>query len=640
MAGTKFYTADRFIKEGGTSSQFLKADGTIDTNTYLTSSSSVSTEDVQDIVGAMVSSNTETNISVTYNDSTGKLNFSSTQRGIHDTPVNGATTTSISSNWAFDNVKTAVPSGAVFTDTNTTYVSSDFTHDDLTGFVANEHIDWTTDQGSTNIHANNITGYLKDTTDTFTGTLTLNGDINVNSGDVTVDEGQMIVLDDDGDSFATIYSDVSGNSENVYTSINGHNFVNGDDNSFDFVKAGSFIKDGGTSSQFLKADGSVDSNTYLTSSSTQSKYLRSDQADTTTGTLTAPKFYVSAATASSQWAFQARNSSSTADSGIYFSGGDGNLLLRNSSNSLTARIDSDGNSYIPKNLGIGTTNPASSLGSGRVLKISSTGNGEVNLDHTDTGTTSDIGLFSFSRAGDHLAHMKATHDGSTTSAFLSFHTQSSGGSYSNASSNERMRISSSGNVGIGLTNPGLKFEVKGNSRVLENKTSDTFFGVFNGGSASSTTTSTIMVGEFGNTPKIWLRNYRDGSASQELGYAGTFRIKSGQIGSATARLTITSGGDATFTASVTSTNFITSSDSRLKDNVKTVDNSHIDVDWKTFELKSNKGQKRYGVIAQELEEKHPEFVRTNDEGMKSVAYMDLLIAKIAELEARLEKVEK
>lgn len=46
-----------------------------------------------------------------------------TWRGIHDTPVDGATTTSISSNWAFDNVKTPVPAGAVFTDTdtNTTY---------------------------------------------------------------------------------------------------------------------------------------------------------------------------------------------------------------------------------------------------------------------------------------------------------------------------------------------------------------------------------------------------------------------------------------------------------------------------------------------------------------------------------------
>ena len=42
------------------------------TNTQL------STEQVQDIVGGMVSGNTETNISVTYNDSAGKLNFSST----------------------------------------------------------------------------------------------------------------------------------------------------------------------------------------------------------------------------------------------------------------------------------------------------------------------------------------------------------------------------------------------------------------------------------------------------------------------------------------------------------------------------------------------------------------------------------
>jgi hypothetical protein len=42
-----------------------------------------------------------------------------TFRAIHDTPVDGATTTSISSNWAFDNVKKAVPSNALFTDTNT-----------------------------------------------------------------------------------------------------------------------------------------------------------------------------------------------------------------------------------------------------------------------------------------------------------------------------------------------------------------------------------------------------------------------------------------------------------------------------------------------------------------------------------------
>ena len=51
----------------------------------------------------------------------------------------------------------AVVHAANYTDTDTTYVSSDFTHDDLTGFVADEHLDWKTDRGANNIHVNNIT---------------------------------------------------------------------------------------------------------------------------------------------------------------------------------------------------------------------------------------------------------------------------------------------------------------------------------------------------------------------------------------------------------------------------------------------------------------------------------------------------
>ena len=43
-----------------------------------------------------------------------------TQVTVHDTPVDGSTTAAISSNWAFDNVKTSVPANAVFTDTEYT----------------------------------------------------------------------------------------------------------------------------------------------------------------------------------------------------------------------------------------------------------------------------------------------------------------------------------------------------------------------------------------------------------------------------------------------------------------------------------------------------------------------------------------
>ncbi len=54
--------------------------------------------------------------------------------------------------WTTDQGSTNIHTGNYV---NTTYTSSDFTHDDLTGFVADEHIDWTADQGSTNIHTGN-----------------------------------------------------------------------------------------------------------------------------------------------------------------------------------------------------------------------------------------------------------------------------------------------------------------------------------------------------------------------------------------------------------------------------------------------------------------------------------------------------
>jgi len=64
-------------------------------------------------------------------------------------------------------------------DIDTTYVNTDWNHDLLTGFVANEHIDWTTDQGATNIHAGNYTNT------TYTGgtNVTINGSNVISSTD-------------------------------------------------------------------------------------------------------------------------------------------------------------------------------------------------------------------------------------------------------------------------------------------------------------------------------------------------------------------------------------------------------------------------------------------------------------------------
>lgn len=82
-----------------------------------------------------------------------------------------------------DTLTCAVPSGEGTTYTAGTGLDltssvfstndSEIVHDNLSGFVANEHIDWTTDQGSTNINAGNYT----DTNTTYLGgtNLTLSG---------------------------------------------------------------------------------------------------------------------------------------------------------------------------------------------------------------------------------------------------------------------------------------------------------------------------------------------------------------------------------------------------------------------------------------------------------------------------------
>jgi len=162
----------------------------------------------------------------------------------------------------------------------------------------------------------------------------------------------------------------------------------------------------------------------------------------------------------------------------------------------------------------------------------------------------------------------------------------------------------------------------------------------------------MSAGQFG----FRIIRYSGQNASTELNHIGTGAFKltctnsadiilnpnSGSVGisqtNPSHKLDVT--GDGRFTSTVTATNFILSSDERLKENVEKVCDNRVEADWKTFELKTEKGKKRYGVIAQELEKTNPEFVREDNQGFKSVAYIDLLIAKIAELEARLEKLEK
>ena len=91
---------------------------------------------------------------------------------------------------------------------------------------------------------------------------------------------------------------------------------------------------------------------------------------------------------------------------------------------------------------------------------------------------------------------------------------------------------------------------------------------------------------------------------------------------------------------LTAANFILSSDRRLKTNIKPIDTKGIDIEYKQFEMKSDRGQIRYGILAQDLQKTNPELVREDQDGILSVAYIDLLIKEIASLKQRVTELEK
>ena len=318
----------------------------------------------------------------------------------------------------------------------------------------------------------------------------------------------------------------------------------------------------------------------------------------------------------------------------------------------------DGKGYFSSNVGIGTTSPGEKLtinGNDKYVAAehSSYKWGASNVIGGKLGVTSANGaaildMRRWTGSGNNHGTAAITQTNINGAWGLDFKVGAK--TTNTVSTVSRMFIDQDGRVGIGTTNPGSKLHVSsggganGDCVLLIEADVDNTVETSNpvlrlsqdGGSVTGALSLTAnnemtLYNEFagklflgvGNSPKMTI---------QTNGNVG--------IGTTSPSYKLYVSGNGRFTSTVTATNFILSSDKRLKNNIKEVSSNHVDVNWKTFEMNSDKGQSRYGVIAQELEEKHPEFVRTDDEGIKSVAYIDLLIAKIAELEARLEKLEK
>ena len=193
-------------------------DMTADTNTQLTN------EQVQDIVGAMVDGGTETNIAVTYDDTSGKLNFVSTDT---NTTYSEATSSDAGlMSTAHHDKLDGIAAGAEVN------VQSDWNSSSGDSQILNKPtipVDLTSD-GAGTIHANNVPTLNQDTTGTSAVATTARGLQSTVDGDIdiTSDGHVTIKLDKDNDeTFQRLKITNNVDAEVAYISEVGDFFIRG-----------------------------------------------------------------------------------------------------------------------------------------------------------------------------------------------------------------------------------------------------------------------------------------------------------------------------------------------------------------------------------------------------------------------------
>jgi hypothetical protein len=81
------------------------------------------------------------------------------------------------------------------------------------------------------------------------------------------------------------------------------------------------------------------------------------------------------------------------------------------------------------------------------------------------------------------------------------------------------------------------------------------------------------------------------------------------------------------------------SDLRLKTNLQTISLAPLNIEYKNYEFKEWRGETRAGVIAQEIIDEYPEFVKMGEDGFYYVVYQDIFIREIASLKERVKELE-
>jgi len=96
-------------------------------------------------------------------------------------------------------------------------------------------------------------------------------------------------------------------------------------------------------------------------------------------------------------------------------------------------------------------------------------------------------------------------------------------------------IDTSQNVGIGTASPSQRLQVK------KDQTADTAIVVSNAGTANAATTMSFVLAE-STTPQGWFRRYRDGTGFTEIGYSDVLTFSGNVTGTKAERMRINSSG--------------------------------------------------------------------------------------------------
>jgi hypothetical protein len=319
------------------------------------------------------------------------------------------------------------------------------------------------------------TRYVNVSGDTMTGNLTVQA--GGTSSRITLDPTQntssyalTIGVTNDGIKFSH-----NSNSRGFVFDRNGANILtlnaNTTANFASTVTASSFVKSGGTSSQFLKADGSVDSNTYALSGHNHDASYVNVSGDTMTGDLMFND------------GIQARFGNGN-DLNIYHSGlhsyirdsGEGNLYIAGSN------LVWIGTGDLQETSAIFNTNGSVELRYDNSIKFETTSTGiEVN------GNISMSDSYAIKWGNNYLTGLDSVD------ALRLF-----------TAGSEKIRIDASGNVGIGTTSPSEKLEVAGNIKAnafgSEGSTYTRVYspqGATYNGSASTTGMLTVILPQIG-----------------------------------------------------------------------------------------------------------------------------------------------